>query len=81
VVDTHVSRLALRMALTPVQKTKTFSIEKIEADLMALIPRDQWIKFGHCMTWHGRRVCTAKKAMCEKCVVEGLCPKVGVASA
>ena len=79
VVDTHVSRLALRMALTPVQKTKTLNIEKIEADLMALISREQWVKFAHCMTWHGRRVCTAKKAMCEKCVVAGLCPKVGVA--
>ena len=78
VVDTHVSRLALRMALTPRQKTKALNIEKIEADLMALIPQEQWVKFGHCMTWHGRRVCTAKRAWCERCVVEELCPKVGV---
>jgi endonuclease III len=78
VVDTHVSRLALRMALTPRQKTKALNIEKIEADLMALIPQGQWVKFAHCMTWHGRRVCTAKKAWCERCVVEELCPKVGV---
>jgi endonuclease-3 len=78
VVDTHVSRLALRMALTPQPKTKSLNIEKIESDLMTLIPQDQWIKFGHCMTWHGRRVCTAKKAWCERCVVEELCPKMGV---
>ena len=81
VVDTHVSRLALRMALTPLQKTKTLNIEKIEADLMGLIPRAQWVQFAHCMTWHGRRVCTAKKAMCERCTVAELCPKVGVGRA
>ena len=77
-VDTHVSRLAIRMALTPRQKTKALDTDRIEADLMALIPREQWVKLGDTMIWHGRQVCTAKKAMCEKCVVEGLCPKVGV---
>ena len=66
------------MALTAVQKTKTLNIEKIEADLMALIPRAQWVKFAHCMTWRGRRVCTVRKSMCERSVVAELCPKVGV---
>jgi endonuclease-3 len=46
---------------------------------MALLPREQWVKFGDTMIWHGRRVCTAKRAMCERCVVAELCPRVGVA--
>ena len=77
-VDTHVSRLALRMGLTPPQKTKTVNTDKIERDLMALLPQDRWVQFGHCMVWHGRRVCQAKKPLCPECVVADLCPKRGV---
>jgi len=78
VVDTHISRLALRMRLTPKQQTKAINTDKIEKDLMALLPQDRWIQFGHVMIWHGRRVCDARKPLCDECVVEHLCPKVGV---
>ena len=77
-VDTHVSRLSLRMGLTPQQKTKAINTEKIEKNLMAIIPREHWIDFGHAMIWHGRRVCDAKKPNCGECVVERLCLKRGV---
>jgi endonuclease III len=78
VVDTHVSRLSLRMGLTPAQKTKTVSTDKIEQDLMALIPQERWIQFGHTMIFHGRRICDAKKPNCAGCVVADICPRRGL---
>lgn len=78
VVDTHVSRLALRMGLSPVQQTKSINTDKIERDLMALLERDYWIDFGHCMVWHGRRVCQAKKPDHANCCVAHLCPQIGI---
>jgi endonuclease III len=78
VVDTHVSRLSLRMGLSAPQTTVAINTDKIETDLMELLPRDTWIMFGHCMVWHGRRVCAARKPLHDRCVVEGLCPRVGV---
>jgi endonuclease III len=78
VVDTHVSRLSVRMALTPVQKTKAANTGRIEKDLMALIPPEDWIAFGHRMVWHGRRVCQAKRPDCAECALSDICPKVGV---
>lgn len=78
VVDTHVSRLAVRMRLTPQQTTQAVNTDRIERDLMALVPRESWIAFGHCMVWHGRRVCQARKPACEACSVSDLCPKVGL---
>ena len=81
VVDTHIARLSLRMGLTPQQKTKSLNADKIERDLMALIPSEHWIDFGHAMIWHGRRVCDARKPRCAQCVVGDLCPKRGVKGA
>jgi len=78
VVDTHVARLALRMALTPEQTTKALNTDKIEQDLMALIPRERWIQFANTMIFHGRRVCDARKPLCGECVVADVCPKRGV---
>lgn len=77
VVDTHVARLAVRMGLSPQQTTVAVNTDKIEKDLMVLIPREDWISFGHEMVWHGRRICTARKPLHEQCVVEALCPKIG----
>ncbi|MEN6548298.1 MAG: endonuclease III [Armatimonadia bacterium] len=77
VVDTHVARIAVRLGLTPVQTTKTVSAEKIEKDLMELLPREEWINFSHRIIWHGRRVCTARKPLHDQCVLEPLCPKIG----
>ncbi|PYS83765.1 MAG: endonuclease III [Acidobacteria bacterium] len=69
VVDTHVSRLSQRLRLTN-QK----DAGKIEADLMELVPRKDWIIFSHLLIFHGRRVCKARRPLCEDCVVERLCP-------
>jgi len=73
VVDTHVGRLATRMGLTWTSWNEK-DAAKIEADLMQLIPRPSWTFFGHAMIWHGRRVCTARKPACDRCVVNTLCP-------
>jgi endonuclease III len=69
VVDTHVSRLSQRLALT---KNKT--PEKIEADLIELLPKKEWIEFSHRLIWHGRRVCNARKPACDQCTLEKFCP-------
>jgi len=69
VVDTHVSRLSQRLRLT-----KHKEAGKIEADLMELVPRKDWIIFSHLLIFHGRRVCKARRPLCEECVVERLCP-------
>ena len=69
VVDTHVSRLSQRLGIT---KNKT--PEKIEADLIKLLPKKEWIDFSHRLIWHGRRVCNARKPTCDQCSLEPLCP-------
>ncbi len=69
VVDTHVSRLSQRLRLT-----KHKDAGKIEKDLMELVPRKDWIIFSHLLIFHGRRVCKARRPLCEECVVEKLCP-------
>lgn len=69
VVDTHVSRLSQRLKLTR-QKDPV----KIEKDLMTLVPRKDWIIFSHLLIFHGRRICKARRPLCEECVVEKLCP-------
>ena len=72
VVDTHVQRLSARLALT-----KETAPEKIEADLMKLIPQDQWTLFSHWLIWHGRRRCFARKPDCPHCEIATLCPSAG----
>jgi len=69
VVDTHVSRLSQRLGLT-----KQTTPEKIEQDLIKLIPRDRWTDFSHWLIWHGRRRCTARKPDCDGCEIQSLCP-------
>jgi endonuclease-3 len=69
VVDTHVQRLALRLGLT-----RETTPEKIEQDLMKVIPRDRWIRLSHQLIWHGRRVCFARKPDCENCLLAPDCP-------
>ena len=73
VVDTHVARLSQRLGLTQ-QKTP----EKIELELMALVPQPQWTLFSHWLIWHGRRRCAARRPDCEHCEIKKLCPKTGV---
>lgn len=71
-VDTHVMRLSQRLGFT----TKT-DPDKIEADLMAIVPERQRVRFCHLMQYHGRRVCLAKKPKCSECTIEDLCPFPG----
>ncbi len=73
VVDTHVARVSRRLALT-VEKDP----ERIERDLMDLLPRTSWVPFAHRLILHGRRVCTARKPDCARCPLDPLCPKTGV---
>jgi endonuclease-3 len=68
VVDTHVMRLSRRLELT-----KETTPEKIERDLMKLIPQDRWINFSHELIHHGRQVCIARKPVCVDCTLEKLC--------
>jgi endonuclease-3 len=73
VVDTHVKRLAFRMGLSDESDP-----EKIEKDLMGLVPRKDWIFFSHGMVWHGRRVCFARQPDCPGCGLNAVCQKRGV---
>jgi endonuclease-3 len=68
VVDTHVMRLSRRLELT-----KETSPEKVERDLMKIIPQDRWISFSHELIHHGRQVCVARKPKCVDCTLEKLC--------
>ena len=71
-VDTHVMRLAQRLGFT-----KNTDPDKIEADLTAIVPENQRVRFCHLMQYHGRRVCLAKKPKCPECTIKDLCPFPG----
>lgn len=73
VVDTHVSRISQLLGLT---KNKT--PEKIERDLQELIPKKDWVMFPHWMIHHGRAVCIARRPKCSECVLNNICPKIGI---
>ncbi len=68
-VDTHVKRLSARLGFT--EETDPV---KIERDLMKILPRKEWTNTGHRLIWHGRRVCKARKPLCNECDIAGLCP-------
>ena len=68
-VDTHVMRLSQRLGFT-----KKTDPDKIEADLMTIVPEKQRVRFCHLMQYHGRRVCLAKKPKCPECTIKDLCP-------
>lgn len=68
VVDTHVMRLSRRLELT-----SETSPEKIERDLMKILPQDRWISFSHELIHHGRQICVARKPRCVDCTLEKLC--------
>ncbi len=69
VVDTHVTRLSHRLAFTQ-QKTA----EKIELDLIEIVPKKDWVIFPHLMIYHGRKICKARNPLCAECTVEKQCP-------
>jgi endonuclease-3 len=68
VVDTHVMRLSRRLELT-----KETAPEKVERDLMKIIPQDRWIAFSHELIHHGRQICVARKPRCVDCTLEKIC--------
>lgn len=68
VVDTHVFRIAHRLDLT-----KSDTAERVEQDLMRILPRDRWISFSHQVIHHGRQVCIARNPKCKECNLETLC--------
>lgn len=73
VVDTHVKRISARLGLTG-----NTDPDKIEQDVMRLLPEDLWTPFSDALILHGRSVCVARKPRCSTCVVAGLCPSAGV---
>ena len=69
VVDTHVARLCDRLKISSAK-----TAEKIEKDLVKLVPREHWTMFSHWIIWHGRRRCDARKPDCPNCEIRELCP-------
>jgi endonuclease-3 len=69
VVDTHIQRLSQRL-----QFTNEATPEKIEKDLMAIVPQAEWTLFAHRMIQHGRRICQARKPRCGECLLAPECP-------
>jgi endonuclease-3 len=76
VVDTHIGRLAGRLGLTRTARDSKDAV-RIEADLMEVLPRNQWTFVGHALIWHGRRICIARKPDCNKCSLARHCPSAG----
>ncbi len=74
VVDTHVARISQRLGLT-----RESQPERIERDLMQLLPKKEWIDFSHRLIHHGRQVCKARNPDCDACSMQSSCPRVGVA--
>ena len=72
-VDTHFLRLMRRLGITTSSNPVT-----VEKQVMPLLNPSEWTMFSHRLIFHGRRVCTARAPRCEECVLEDLCPKVGV---
>ncbi|MBA63027.1 MAG: endonuclease III [Planctomycetaceae bacterium] len=73
VVDTHVGRISRRLGIT-FEKDPV----KVERDLMAVLPKKEWIYYSHRMIHHGRAVCDARKPLCEHCSMKNFCPRIGV---
>jgi endonuclease-3 len=73
VVDTHVTRLSLRLGLT-----KQSDAVKIEQDLIPLVPQDHWTLFSHLLIYHGRVICQARNPQCEHCSIRQHCPSAEV---
>ncbi len=68
-VDTHVRRLSERLGLS-----RQSDPDKIERDLMEIVPREDWLDFNFLLVDHGRRVCQARKPLCSQCAIKHLCP-------
>jgi endonuclease-3 len=69
VIDTHVARLSRRLDLSE-EKNR----DKLEQDLMKIVPRDEWANFSYLLIHHGRNICKAKNPKCEECILKDICP-------
>ncbi len=72
-VDTHVKRLAYRLGLTQATNPNI-----IEQDLTTIVPKTSWGEINHLLVWFGRDICRARQPLCEQCLLNALCPKMGV---
>jgi len=70
VMDTHIMRVSQKLGFTELDKMP----EKIEKEIMSLIPKEKWISYARLIGTHGRQTCKARKPMCSTCVVSNLCP-------
>jgi endonuclease-3 len=75
VVDTHVGRITHRLGMTAEEDPV-----KIERELIAQLPKSEWINFSHRLIHHGRRICKARKPDCEACSMNTFCPRIGVST-
>ena len=73
VVDTHVGRLSRRLGLTEEQDAV-----KVERDLIAILPKREWVAYSHRLIHHGRAVCKARRPLCDACGLQDICPRIGV---
>ena len=73
VVDTHVGRISRRLGVTD-QKDPV----KVELDLMRCLPKSEWVMYSHRMIHHGRQVCKARRPICDGCLMDDICPRIGV---
>jgi endonuclease-3 len=73
VVDTHVKRISNRLGLT-----KQSNPDKIEQDLIALVPKPEWTLWPHLLIHHGRAICQARTPKCEICTLNDLCPSSSI---
>ncbi|MEM2183238.1 MAG: endonuclease III [Candidatus Bathyarchaeia archaeon] len=73
IVDTHVSRVSRRLGLTSEKDP-----EKIERDLMEIVPKEKWLRFADLLIFHGRRICTARNPKCSECALNKICPSASL---
>lgn len=74
VVDTHVLRLSGLLGLVPMKLSKAKNAVKVERELMEIVPKKDWGKISHLLTWHGRNICIARRPKCPKCPLNKICP-------
>jgi len=73
VVDTHVGRISRRLGMT--SKSDAVQVEK---DLMEQLPKKEWVMYSHRVIHHGRQVCKARRPACDHCLMDKICPRIGV---
>lgn len=78
VVDTHVLRLSGLLGLVPEKLSRTKNAVKVEQELMKIVPKKDWENISHLLTFHGRRICIARRPKCQDCPLNKICPSTRV---